>query len=90
MLHYTLTFVPLHTCSTHLLHKLLLWDLHNVQVSSVAVPVEGEVVARHLPQNEQQQLIVVLLVGQIVGKGLHRERGRSVVDVCMKHLKLVW
>ena len=55
---------------THLFNKLLLGHFDDVQVSSVAVPVEGEVVSGQLLQDEQQQLIVVLLVGQVTGKCL--------------------
>ena len=54
----------------YLFHKLLLGDLHDVEVSSVAVPVESEVVSGQLLQNEQQKLVVVLLVRQVTRKSL--------------------
>ena len=39
---------------TNFLNKLLFGDLHYVQVSSIAVSVEGEVVAGQLLQDEQK------------------------------------
>ena len=61
--------LPDNTC-IYLLDKLLFGHLDNIQVSSVAVSIEGEMISSQLLQNEEQQLIVVLLVGQVVGKCL--------------------
>ena len=48
---------------SYLVQKLLLRDLDELHLPAIAVAIVGQVVAGQLSQDEEEQLIVVTLVG---------------------------
>ena len=66
----------------YLCHKLLFRNLHQLHLPSVAIAVVRQVLAGQLPQDEQEDLVVVSLVAEVRGKGLNA--GRADCERLMK------